>query len=277
MSDQRKLTENARRQYDQMTAQELEALIRADLEAEDSSGLDSETLLYVLQLYARLRPDQSPKTAQEAFAEFRRDYKLRENGQFAVKQELSDRNCASEMHRQRTKSWRYITTAVAMVTLVLFAGLCVRAGVYKGGQAVYRQNRDCLWVSGTYSEIAEGQVLQTAKMCFPQWLPEGYECVQTRWNDEVYTTVYRKGDPTGEDCLTVTFQALRPAGRLKLYKNPEPAKGFTHDTVRFYLYTNTQWHCAVGCVDGVVFSIRGKVSDEEILRMVQSMELNERN
>lgn len=265
MSDQQ-LPRNPGTPYEQMTAEELAALLRRDLEAEPGSGLDDETLLHVMQLYAG-KTDKPPKTAREAFAEFQQDY-LSQGEDSATRDE-------AELHRRKTRRWRFVTTSAAVVTLVLCAGFCVRAGVFKGGQPTFCQNRDSLVVSGACGKDGTASVREIARQCFPQWLPEGYECVQNRWSDEFCAAVYYRGEMSQEDCLTVSVQAIGANQNVRFYKDPESAKTFTHDGVSFYLYHNAQWTGAVGCTDGVLISVNAKASEEEMLRIVRSMPFHE--
>jgi hypothetical protein len=261
MSDRQRLILE---RYEALTATELGTVLCDDLKADGNRELDAETLLCVMQLYAQKQTDKPLKTAQEAYAEFCRDY---------MPQSASEHS--SKIHRHKTRWWRYMTTAAAVVTLIMCAGLGVRGWVVKGGQLVYRQDHGILLVQGAYREGTKGHVRRIAEESFPQWIPEGYECAQTDWDSDTYNTVYYRGDPAQGDCLSICYQAVTLGSAMRFYKDPEQAKVITHDGTKFYLYTNGPVTGAVGSFGGMVVSVNGKLSDEEMIRLVKSMHLSQ--
>lgn len=60
-------------QYNHMTAEELAAVLRADLTVGGENALEGETLLYVIQRYAE-QAEKPPKTAHASFETFRLTY-----------------------------------------------------------------------------------------------------------------------------------------------------------------------------------------------------------
>lgn len=269
MSDERELSRHDFRDYEQMSAEELAAVLRADAEADSNSELDSETLLYVMKLYARRQKDKPVKTAQEAFASFRRDYLPRVNEPSVWTEEVLIAKPPAKIKR-----WLPLTAAAAVLVLVLGVGTVGNSHLSKGGKPTYWQTRDYLVVSGNYNAEAVQNISEYAQQWYPQWLPEGYELTYTREDDESCGALYHYGAVAQEDSLNVTFRTLKASGAIRFSKNPEAAETFVHDGVRFYLYTNMERNCAVGCLDGIVISVNAKIPQEEIIRIVESMQLH---
>lgn len=250
--------------YEHMAAEELESVLRDDLEAGNDSQLDSETLLYVMQLYAR-KQKKPPKTAQEAYAEFCRDYlpdvhTLSEEGQFCC-------------YRKKIRKWRLATSGAAILALLLGLGLCGGALVPRMGRPTCHQTRDFLTVRGAQSQQVITDLEEIARRCSPQWLPDGYEPVDAHRDGEYCSTVYCRGEPEREDTITVIFQTVGAGQRIQFQKDAASAGMMLHNGVRVYRYTNGQWNCALGCFDGILFQLTAKLSDEEMLRILTSMEI----
>ena len=270
MSDQKTLTESHFQEYDQMTAEELAAVLRADAASDSASELDSETLLYVINLYAQRRTDRPTKTAREAFADFQRDYLPRAEVSSAWLEEVP----VLPKGPSKTRRWLSLVAAAVLI-LVLGMGTFAHSQLSGGGKPVYRQNRDCLTVSDNFSSRTEPDIPKLAQAWYPQWLPEGYQLLRTSVNADHYNRLYHRSATDEEDNLNISFTALHSGQRMRFYKNPEVAKPFVCQGVSFYLYTNVDQHCAVGCLDGVVISVSGKISEGQILQILASMPLGE--
>ena len=267
MSKERDLKQRHSQEYEQMTAEELAAVLREDAEAVPGSVLEDETLLYVMRLYAQRQKKKPAKTAQEAFADFRRDYLPRVNEPSVWMKETRLPKPAVKLKR-----WLPLTAAAAALALVLGVGTLARPQLSKCGKPVYWQSRDYLMVGGNYNAAAARNILEFTKRRFPQWLPEGYELTGTIRDTQNGGVVYTYGSDTDER-LIITFQARGESNVSRFCKNPGPSETLVHDGVVFHLFSNMEHNCAVGCVDGVVIAVTAKVSQEEIIRIIESMQL----
>ncbi len=246
---------NHRSLYDQMSAEELACVLRADLAASDGSGLDTETLLYVMQLYAARQKIKPPRSAEESYAAL-----LREQG-------LPQKEC-----RSGRCGWRAVAAAAAALVLVLGVHFVAKSHSAETWEPVCRQNRDYLMVSSYYPEPTM-DIPALAQQWYPRWLPEGYERVRELRTDAYYSSFYQLAGGTEEDVLNISFRALTAGQTVKFYNNPERTELFAHGGVKFYLYTNVQRNCAVGSLNGVVIFLEGQISREELLQIICSMPL----
>lgn len=258
-------------EYDNMTVEELTAVLREDLEAEDRSGLDDDTLFYVIQLYAR-KTDKPPKTAQEAYAVFLQDYLPKGAAPRLRKRALKRMNDAAK-RQFKLKRWRAMTVVLTVMVVVLAASITVSSRHTTSWEPVYRQERDYLILSGNHSFENTVNVPPLARQWYPRWLPEGYERIRNLHNTGHYLNHYQRRQSSEDDTLNINFDALTAGEVIRYFKNPDAAKQFEHGGVEFYLYTNMNRSCAVGCLDGIVIFVEGKISEEEVLRIVRSMPL----
>lgn len=273
MSDEKKMSGHLYERYEQMTTEELAAVLRADSEEGNGFELDSETLLYVMRLYAQRRTDKPAKTAEEAFAAFRRDYLPRVHEPSVWTQEDAPVESAGKRHGN-IKLWRSMAAAAAALALVLSLGTLAQSHFNKAGRPIYWQNRDYLFVSSNFSAETVPNIPQIAQKWYPQWLPEDFEQVHSHCEDEYYGISYHRIGSGELDTLNIHFSAFDSGGTKRFFKNPEEAVFFIHDGVRFYRYTNVERVCAVGYLEGVLVFVDGMISEEELLHIVQSMQLD---
>lgn len=250
--------------YDRMTGEELESVLRADLEAEEAA-LDMETLLYVMELYAQWQTVQPPKTVEEAYAAFLQNHLAHEN----------ERMISIRERKARLRKRRAVAVSAAVLALILGVGMGVHSRHTSTWRPVYRHHRDYLVLTGNYGHEHTQNIPDLAHKWYPQWLPEGYERIRELHSDEKYMAHYQRGETWEEDTLNIDFDALTCGETIKFYKNPEAAEPFEHDGTVFYVYRNYERNCAVGCRDGVVISVNGKMTRAELLRLIQSMPLSE--
>lgn len=267
MSDTQELTA-----YDQMSAEELASILRADFEAADGSGLDDEALLYVMQLYADRQLTKPMKNAREAYTAFTKDY-LPCIDDIELSDQESDSMIAVKKRQAKLRNRRVVAATAAVLALVLGFSMGVNSRHTATWEPMYRHSRDYLIVSGNYGHEPTGKVPTLARQWFPEWLPDGYERVLERWNDGEYKLHYRRGESWGDDTLNISFNALSAGETIKFYKSPMPVTQRKHDGVVFYLYRNLQRNCAVGCLNGVVIFVEGKISREVLLQIIESMPL----
>lgn len=242
--------------YDQMSAEELACVLRADLAAAEGAGLDMETLLYVMGLYADRQTVKPPLTAKEAYAAI-----LREQRGTSPKSRFKlYRGCA-------------IVAAAAVVVLALGCHTVANSRKIENWEPVFRQDSDYLMVSGNYCHEATQNVPTLAQRWYPQWLPEDYEQVRELRNDGYYGCFYQLCEGGEEHTWNIAFHALTAGQTIKFLKTPELVELYEHDGTEFYLYTNGQRNCAVGCLKGVVINVEGQLSREDLIRLIQSMSL----
>lgn len=240
--------------FDQMSEEELAHILRADLAESNGSGLDTDTLLYVMELYAGRQTTKPPRSARDSYAAFRR-----QQGVTAKK-----RDC-------RPKVWRQAWIIMAAMALILVLGPSAYSNKVTTWKPIYQHHRDyrVLVCNSGHEQPVDIPVL--AQQWYPRWLPEGYERVSEIWDDQEYINFYQFSNGGEFDTLIIRFGAITSGQRRHYFKNPEPTERLEHDGVEFYLYTNMQRNCAVGCLDGVVISVEGQISREELIRIIQSM------
>ncbi len=257
--------------YDRMSEEELASILRSDLETEDTD-LDMETLLYVMELYAQRQTVKPSKTAEEAYADFRKNYLLSDSISHSHDQETE---FMIRKRKTKLRKRRAVAASAAVLALILGVGMGVHSRHTSTWRPVYRHYRNYLVLTGNYGHEHTKNIPDLARKWYPQWLPEGYEQVRELHNDENYMVLYQRGERCEEDTLNIDLDALICGETIKFYKNPDAAERFEHDGTVFYIYSNYERNCAVGCRDGVVISVNGKISKEELIRIIESMPLSE--
>ena len=258
--------------YDRMSEEELASVLCADLETEEDTGLDMETLLYVMELYAQRQTVKPPKTAEKAYADFRKNYLLSNGVSHSHDQETE---FMIRIRKTKLRKRRAVAVSAAVLILILGVSMGVHSRHTSTWRPVYRHYRDYLVLTGNYGHEHTQNIPDLASKWYPQWLPEGYERIREMHSDEKYMAHYQRGETWEEDTLNIDFDALTRGETIKFYKNPEAAERFEHDGTVFYVYSNYERNCAVGCRDGVVISVNGSISEEELIRIIESMPLSE--
>lgn len=263
--------------YQAMSTEELEQILRLDMEAPEGEPSDGELLLYVMEVLAERKRNagQTGKTALEAFESFKQNYMP--ETEFA-------KSAAPVKTRKSARRWLRTLAATAAVVVFLLAGtVTAKAFGFHLWQTVVQWTQETFhfgqWGDSNprnslpYASLQEALEKGNIPVWFvPTWLPDGFELtditVEQSPLKKVYTALYR----TETRYLKIT---------IRDYLNEDPvfveqSEGFTEEYtasgITYYLFKNME-HSKGACLyESYECEISGEVTIEELKQMINSIQ-----
>ena len=265
--------------YDEMKTEELEEILRLDAEMIDGQDSDTEILLYVMEVLTQRKKQagQAGNTAQEAYETFTQHYlpEIDNTDPVPVKR-----------NKPATRSLRWIRAlaATAAVLVILIAGsVTAKAFGVDVWKVVIQWTQETFhfgeWGNSNPNNNLQFETLQEAleEGNAPTWLvptriPDGFRLVDVMTTVTPIQKTYRAQYMNGECELIIT---------VREYLNGEPhyeeqSEGFIEEYeatgIVCYLFSNKKTVRAVWLIDSYVCDISGKVTIDEIKKMIDSIQ-----
>lgn len=266
-------------QYDLMSTDELEEILRLDCDAPEGGESDTELLLYVMEVLANRRnANNTGKTAQQAWESFQQNY-------------LPDGDAPLEYTKKpakRTSSWlRRLIAAAAVIVLLVFVPLSAAAFEWED-----IWNAVAKWAKETFSFISAEepldapspenanqyeslqQALAATNVEFdsiPTWMPEKYQLGDLTIDEmpgrKVYLAIYLNGEKT----LRISVQSYIETDPEKIEINEDLIEIYEASGIDFYIFTNMNQIQAIWFEDSFECCISGDLTIEEIKMMIDSI------
>ena len=279
MSELNKRAEYAH--YDSVSTEELQEILRKHAHGELETEPDTDELYYIMEVLARRREEQAPqafRSDEEALADFRKNYMPKE------KQE------------SRTKVIRFPSRFLKTVAAVLVAVLILAVGTSVTAEAFqidiwgkfaswtkeifqFTDNPQGTTVPNPEPEYnVELESLQAAlvqeqvsEKLVPTWMPDGY----TSKNLKVLSTpralninaIYEKD---GSE-LVIKIRQTIGVQAPQTEKNDDFLELYVVDGVEYYIFSNTETLQAAWSIGEFECVISGKITLEEMKRMIDSI------
>lgn len=266
-------------QYDSMTTEELEEILRLDAETPEGEESDVELLLYVMEVLANRRrnTENTGKTALEAWESFQQHY-------------LSDEeDCIEYKPEKRKVFWpRRLIAAAAAIALVVCIPLTANALGWEDIWNVFAR-----WAKETFSFVAgeDAQVSEPSPVdqdqytslqelllennidpnIVPSWIPDGYvlEVVEKDATpmQEVYLAKYKNQEQTFIICV----QSYIESDPEKIEINEDLIEFYEASNVEYYIFSNADQIRAVWTEDSYECYVSGELTIEEMKLMIDSI------
>ena len=262
-------------QYDKMTTEELEEILRLDAEMPEGQESDTEKILYIMEVLAQRNKQNSHtgNTALKAYESFKQHYMPETDNTI-----IPVKTC------RRMPRWVRSLTATAAVLAILLVGssITARAFGFNLWKTVIQWTQDTFhfgqWGESNVKTTLPYTSLQEAlkKGNVPIWLvptsvPDGYELsnitVEQSPLKNTYTAIYKKDEQslkiTVRDYLDRPFYIEQGDGLAEEYK----VSGIT-----YYLFANLEHNRAVWLYESYECDISGDISIEELKEMINSIQ-----
>jgi hypothetical protein len=189
-----RMSENTNRRYqdfakyDAMTTEELEEILRLDLDAPQEQESDTEVLLHIMELLAQRRKNdtvRSEKTALEAFESFQQNY---------MPKDIHTATCNRKRKTNSRKPIRWLRTlaaTAALVAIVFLGSVTAKAFGLDIWKAVVQWTEDTFHININDPKGTEGpgkndnlpyasleEALKKGEVeikLVPTWFPEGFQ------------------------------------------------------------------------------------------------------
>ena len=268
-------------QYEAMTTEELEEILRLDAEAPEGAESDTELVLYILEVLASRRNTKNitGDTAQEAWESFEQNYMPEEP--------------QKSMDTKMPAFWiRKLSAAAAVVALLIFIPITTSALTLEEMWDIFARwaKETFSFVSGESTEISEPspddqreftslQEMLQKENCdptiVPTWIPDGFVLSEMEKDFtpllDAYTAIYLDRD----ERLRIQVRTHLSADIRNNEIEDEPFEIYSHNGIDYYIFKNTDQLRAVWLVDSYECLISGDVSIDELKLMIDSIQKGE--
>lgn len=265
-------------QYDAMSTEALEEILRLDAEGPEGQQSDEELLFYVMGVLAdrRNKTEFTGKTALKAYESFRQHYLPCEENIESVPQ----------TGRKTIRWFRPLTAAAAALVIVI--GLSVTANAFNWDfwNVVAKWARETFSLVGDGTDVSEPETnfdlefesIQEALEHFhndpsmvPSWIPEGFEIdfvkVDMRPMQEVFFAFYRNGEKT----IKITVRSYMEADPERIEKSEDLIEIYSVAGIDYYIFANHNQTRAVWIIDSHECYISGELTIDEMKAMIDSI------
>ena len=264
-------------QYDSMTTEALEQILRADAEAPAEQESDIELILYIMEVLARRKKEnqQSGKTAQQAWESFRQHY--------FPEQEIQERRNVS------SRPWlRRMIACAATVILILCIPLSTRAFSFEElWDVVARWAKETFsFVSGDAEQVSEPEATDAIEYTslrdllernevdsniIPSWIPDGFVLEKVEKNITPQEEIYRSTYTRGNQKFKIIIRTFMPSDQHVFEIEKETSEIYESSGVNYYIFQNKDQLRSVWISNAYECNISGDLSVDEIKKMIDSI------
>ena len=285
------MSENTNRRYqdfakdDAMTTEELEEILRLDLDAPQEQESDTEVLLHIMELLAQRRKNdtvRSEKTALEAFESFQQNY---------MPKDIHTATCNRKRKTRGRKPIRWLRALAATAALVAFVflgtvtakafGLDIWEAVVQWTEETFHicigvpkntdgpGKNDNLPYASLEEALKKGNI-ETALV--PTWFPTGYQLAEISIEDtpkqRAYIALYRNGDNSIKITVFHYFHVMPEF----IEQSENIAEIYEVSGITYYLFSNKTRTQAVWINAAFECVISGNIDITELKAMIDSIE-----
>lgn len=262
--------------YDSMSIGELEEILRADAMGPEWDDSDVDEILYVMEVLAKKRRQNgiAGKTALEAYQDFQQHYLP-----------LVEK---TPQPSRKSKVIRFRQFAAVAASLVLVFSLATTANAFSLRDV---WNAVITWAQETFSfsmgvEVSEPvtdndseyeslqQALDKYKIetaLVPTWLPEGYTLVNVKVDESPVQLKFLAVYSDGNSELKISIQSFVAHAPEQIEKSSDFVDTYVSSGIEYYLFSNHNQARAVWIVDSYEVYISGKVTIDELTKMIDSI------
>lgn len=267
-------------QYNFMATEELEQILRMDVESGDES--DTELILYVMEVLAERKKNSSTQeiTAQQAWESFQANYLP------AAKQAAL--TPVPKKAKASTQTWfRRMIASAAVIAVLIFLPVATNAFRW---EEVW--NAVATWAKDTFSfsddNPSEGNIpspsntrqytsLQQALQysdeqanIVPSWLPAGYALKEIVIGQSPQKNSYDAFYSNGEKDLYISVQAFSISPE-KVEVGDDPVEVYTINGIAYYIFENVDQIQIIWYIDSYECRISCELTIDEIKMMIDSI------
>lgn len=267
---------------DEMTTQELEELLRSDLDAPEGQGSDEETLLHIMEVLAqRTRTDPPGSAARRSWASFQQYY-LPEIEEQSVAPEEPKPDKRLHIRPRR----RLVAAAVIALLVCIPVTVCAlnwdkaqdvlatwKDGIFSFDATVDTQPTDPKDQNALPCSSLQQALEQNGERTdmVPTWVPNGFVLTDITITESpvqlVYCATYEKED----DFLDITVRSFLSSDTTKSEIGDELVDFYQSEGTDYYIFYNTGYLTAIWLKAPYECSISGTLTLEEMKIMIDSI------
>lgn len=274
-------------EYDSMSTEQLEEILRLDAEMPEGSESGTEELFYIMEVLAVRRkedPNNAGKSAQQAYESFKKHYMPTD-----IEADIDIHTTKSSKPKKRISWLRGLTAAAAVLAIIILATTTANAFGYDLWDKVAVWSAEIFQFVGSshgavptdpskqdkleYGTLQQAlNELEITHRLAPTWLPEGYNLAtitvdRTPIEISIYA-LYKTSDGTS---LTVSIRKLITSVPEKTEKNDSFVRAYDANGVSYYLFGNHDKVKASWVIDQFECYISGYITIDEMISIIDSI------
>lgn len=283
MSDNQNRGVNDLAKYDAMTTEELEEILRLDVDAPEGQETDTDILLYVMEVLVERKRTQNSHTenrALEAYESFKNNY---------MPEVENDPIAPTEKEKPRVRSLRWLralSAAAAVLMIIVLGSVTAKAfgvdvwqSVVKWTQETFHfggagQADDAPEGTGSLQHTSLQEVLVSAGIdtkLAPTSIPDGYQLTditidQTPMQD-VYIAIYRNEDSE----FKITVRNHLNSNPQYVEQSDDLIETYESSGIIYYIFFNNERTQAVWITGSFECHIQGDLTIEKLKLMIDSI------
>lgn len=267
--------------YDTMTTEELEEILRSDMDAPEGQELDTEILLYVMEVLAnRRKPGHTGKTAHEALESFKLHYFPE------VGKSITSREQTIYMNKKPLRWLRNLSAVAAVLVIIFLGSVTAKAFGVDAWKAVVKWTQETFhfadWGQTDNGPRADGELafssLQDAlestgikEKLVPAWIPDGYQLIKITVNQTPLQDIYNAQYKNGEKELKITVRDYLSKAPEYIEQSDDWVETYESLGVVYHLLSNNNLTQAVWIQGSFECYILGDLTIEELKMMIDSI------
>ena len=265
--------------YDAMTTEELEEILRLDAQTPEEQESDTEMIFYVMEVLAARKRNNSHtgKTALEAYESFKQNY-LPEVDNIETTSEVPTKTKIAFPHWLRS-----LTATAAVLAILLVGSVTAQAFGINIWEAMVKWTQETFhfgeWSSSNANDNLPYASLQEALeqgnvtiLLTPNWFPRGYELSEIKVDNNPLLTVYKAIYTNGKRDLRITIRDYLDEIPVYIEQSDGLVEEYEVSGITYYLFENNNQVHAVWIVESYECYIAGDVTIDELKMMIDSVE-----
>lgn len=276
--------------FDKFDIDVLEAILRADFDAPEAERMDIEAVIYISNLLAERREEQTPDVA-EAKAEFYKYYYPLDKSvyDFGDDDEFDDFEPQTENIKDKSqtvnivplykKIWRKFASVAAVLIIFLFGGTVTAYAVgYDPFAAIARWNDEHFWFEKTINVNEVNNVLSDygdIENLVPKWLPKGYEFEDVKIvpypDGQIICSSFVKHQNDIDKHICINYRQGVANIEVHYEKTSEEAIRYEKGGIDHYIIKNTDNITVIWLNNDFECSLIGQISVDEAKKIISSL------
>lgn len=262
-------------QYDAMTTEELEEILRLDAEMPEGQESDTEKILYIMEVLAQRNKQNSHtgNTALKAYESFKQHYMPE-----------TDNNIIPVKTRRRMPRWvRSLTATAAVIAILLVGSVTAKAFGFNFWKTVIQWTQETFhfgqWGSSNPKSNLQFASFQAAleEGNIPAWLaptsiPDGFNLTDITVEQSPLKNTYTAIYTNGERNIRITIRDYLDRIPVYVEQSDGLEEEYEASGIVYYIFADVDLMKAKWITASYECSISGNITIEELRTMIDSIE-----
>lgn len=275
MSENQNCGINVFANYDSMTTEELEEILRLDAEMPEGQESDTDKILYIMEVLAERKRNNSHtgNTALEALESFKQHYMPETN-----------HSTAPVKSKNRCLRWvRSLTAAAAVLAILLVGSVTAKAFGFNVWKAVIQWTQETFhfgdWGNSnpkntlSYNSLQEAMEKgNTPTWLVPTYIPQGFELAEVTVEKSPLKNTYKAIYTNAGKDIVITVQDHLGKSPVFVEQSEGLVEEYKADGLAYYIFTDVDLIKVKWVTDSYECSISSNITIEELKMMIDSIE-----